>query len=112
MGGKDVPASGFALYLERLMKLIKPKALLKSPPPRVLIRAEAEKAREGFDIAGQLHKAGYRAECYLGVQKEADFDWTVDIEDKPPKFILTNQAKKQKVAAQTVDELLGLLKKR
>jgi histidyl-tRNA synthetase len=109
MGGENVPASGFALYLERLMKLIKPKALLKSPPPRVLVRAEATKAREGFDIARRLHKAGYRAECYLGVQKEADFDWTVDIKDKA-KFILTNWAKKQKVAAETPEELLTLLK--
>jgi histidyl-tRNA synthetase len=111
MGGRDVPASGFALYLERLMKLIKPKALLKPQPPRILIRAEAVRAREGFDIARRLHKADYRAECYLGVQKEADFDWTVDIKDKSPKFLLTGRAKKQKVAVKTPEELLALLKK-
>ncbi|GAI87649.1 unnamed protein product, partial [marine sediment metagenome] len=90
--------------------LIKPEALSTPQPPRILIRAEAEEARDGFDIAGRLHKAGYRAECYLGAQKEADFDWTVDIKDKPPKFILTEQAKGQRVAAKTVDELLALLK--
>jgi histidyl-tRNA synthetase len=110
MGGKDVPASGFALYLERLMSLIKPEALSVPQPPRILIRADLEKAREGFDIAGRLHKAGYRAECYLGVQKDSDFDWIVDVKDKP-KFTLTNQAKKQKLTAQTVEELLALLKK-
>ncbi|MBA7607402.1 Histidine--tRNA ligase [subsurface metagenome] len=110
MGGKDVPASGFALYLERLMTLIKPEALSTPQPPRILIRAEAEEARDGFDIAGRLHKAGYRAECYLGAQKEADFDWTVDIKDKSPRFILTDRAKKQRVAAETADELLDLLK--
>jgi histidyl-tRNA synthetase len=110
MGGKDVPASGFALYLERLMALIKPEALSAPQPPRILIKAQLDKAREGFDIASRLHKAGYRAECYLGVQKDSDFDWTVDIKDKP-KFTLTNQAKKQKLAAQTIDELFALLKK-
>jgi histidyl-tRNA synthetase len=110
MGGKDVPASGFALYLERLMALIKPSALAQPQPPRILIRADLARAREGFDTVGRLHKAGYRAECYLGVQKDSDFDWIVDIQDKP-KFILTNRAKKQKVAAQIVDELLALLKK-
>jgi histidyl-tRNA synthetase len=108
MGGKDVPASGFALYLERLMTLIKPEALAQPQPPRILIRAELARARDGFDIAGRLHKAGYRAECYLGVQKDSDFDWTVDVKDK---FILTNRAKKQKLTAQTVDELLALLKR-
>jgi histidyl-tRNA synthetase len=109
MGGKDVPASGFALYLERLMSLIKPEALSAPQPPRILIRADLAKAREGFDIAGRLHQAGYRAECYLGVQKDSDFDWTVEVKEKP-KFIVTNQAKKQ-LTAQTVDELLALLKK-
>jgi len=111
MGGKDVPASGFALYLDRLMALIKPEALAEPRLPRILIRANLEKARDGFDIADRLHKAGYRAECYLGVQKEADFDWTVDIKSQSPKFILTDQAKKQRVAAETADELLALLKK-
>jgi histidyl-tRNA synthetase len=106
MGGKDVPASGFALYLERLMALIKPEALAQPQSPKILIRADLTKAKEGFDIAGRLHKAGYRAECYLGVQKDSDFDWIVDVKDK---FILTNQAKKQKATAQTVDELLALL---
>jgi len=108
MGGKDVPASGFALYLERLMTLIKPEALSTPQPPRILIRAEAEEARDGFDIARRLHKAGYRAECYLGAQKGADFDWTVDIKNKSPRFILTNQAQKQKIAAETADEVLAL----
>jgi histidyl-tRNA synthetase len=109
MGGKDVPASGFALYLERLMSLIKPDALSAPQPPRVLVSADLDRARDGFDIAGRLHKAGYQAECYLGVQKNSDFDWTVEVKDKP-KFTLTNQAKKQ-LTAQTVDELLALLKK-
>jgi histidyl-tRNA synthetase len=108
MGGKDVPASGFALYLERLMSSIKPEALSAPQPPRILIRAELARARDGFDIAGRLHKAGYRAECYLGVQKDSDFDWIVDVKDK---LILTNRARKQKLTAKTVDELLALLKK-
>lgn len=110
MGGKGVPASGFALYLERLMTLIKPEALSTPQPPRILIRADGERTREGFEIARRLHKAGYWAECYLGAQKEADFDWTVDIRDRSPRFILTDQAKKQRVAAETPDELLALLK--
>jgi len=110
MGGKNIPASGFALYLERLMSLIKPEALLEPQPPRVLIRAEPPATKEGFNIGRRLHEAGYRAECYLGAQQEADFDWTIDIQSKSPKFILTDQAKKQKVAAKTADEVLALLK--
>jgi len=110
MGGKDVPASGFALYLERLMALIKPKALAQPQPPRVLVKADETRTKEGFALVRRLHEAGYRAECYLGAQKESDFDWTVEVKDKA-KFVLTNVAKKQKVIAQSVDELLGLLRK-
>lgn len=110
LGGRDVPASGFALYLERLMALIDTAALAAPQPPRILIRVEKTRAREGFDIARRLHQAGYRAECYLGAQKEADFDWTVDI-DGQSEFTLTDRAKKQKTAVKNADELLALLKK-
>jgi len=110
MGGKDVPASGFALYLERLMALIKPKALAQPQSPRVLVKADETRTKEGFALVRRLHEAGYRAECYLGAQKESDIDWTVEVKDKA-KFVLTNVAKKQKVIAQSVDELLGLLRK-
>jgi histidyl-tRNA synthetase len=106
MGGKDVPASGFALYLERLMALIKPQALSAPQPPRVLVKAA--EAREGFDLVRRLHKAGYRAEFSLGAQKESDFDGTVEVKEKP-KFTLTDRTKKQK-STNNIDELLGLLK--
>ncbi len=109
MGGKDTPASGFALYLDRLMNLVKPEALLKSQGQRVLIRAKPQAAKEGFSLAARLHEAGYRAEFYLGAQKQADFDWTLDIQSKSPKFILTDLVKHQKIAAQTINEVLKIL---
>jgi histidyl-tRNA synthetase len=108
MGGKDVPASGFALYLERLMTLIKPKALAQPQPPRVLVKTDETRTEEGFALVRRLHEAGYRAECSLGIQKESDFDWTVAVEDK---ITLTDRAKKQKATARSADELLGLLRK-
>jgi histidyl-tRNA synthetase len=110
MGGKDTPASGFALYLDRLMNLVKPKALAKPSGQRILIKSAPEVAKEGFSLVSHLHEAGYGAEFYLGVKPEADFDWTIDIQSQAPKFILTDQAKGQKVAAQTASEVLKLLK--
>jgi histidyl-tRNA synthetase len=110
MGGKNAPASGFALYLDRLMNLVKPKALAKPSGQRILIRAAPEGAKEGFSLVSSLHEAGYRAEFYLGVKREDDFNWAIDIQSGAPKFILTDQAKQQKVAAQTAGEVLKLLK--
>jgi len=111
MGGGNTPASGVALYLDRLMKLIKPKTLAKAEGQSVLVKAEPPAAKEGLGIISRLHEAGYRAELYLGAQKPADFDWTIDIKSQAPRFILTDQAKQQKIAAQTMDEVLKILKR-
>ncbi len=97
MGGKDTPASGFALYLDRLMELVKPEALAQSQGQRILIRAEPQLAKEGFSTVARLHEAGYKAEFYLGAQPLADFGWTLDVQSKPPKFILTDRLKRQEV---------------
>jgi histidyl-tRNA synthetase len=107
MGGKDTPASGFALYLDHLMKRVKPEALPSEQ--RILIRAEAEAVKEGFSTARRLREAGYTAELELGAQKEADFKWRLDIKSKPQLFILTDQAKRQKFEAKTADEILKIL---
>jgi len=109
MGGKDIPASGFALYLDRLMNLVKPEALAKPPGQRILIRAEPEAAKEGFSAAARLREAGYMAEFYLGVQKKADFDWTLDVQTKAPLFILTDQVKHRRFEVQSATEVLELL---
>jgi histidyl-tRNA synthetase len=111
MGGKkDVPASGIALYLDRLMEMVKPEALAEIKAPRVLVRAEPEAAKEGFGLVSRLHDAGYRAEFNLGAQNKSGFDWTLDIKSKAPKFILTSRSK-QKFEAKTMSEVLKLLAK-
>jgi histidyl-tRNA synthetase len=111
MGGKDTPASGFALYLDRLMNLVKPEALAKPSGQSILIRADLPAAKEGFSLAARLHESGYRAEFYLGAQEATDFDWTIDIQSKTPKFTLTDQAKHKKFEAKTAGEVLKLLKR-
>jgi histidyl-tRNA synthetase len=110
MGGRDTPASGVALYLDRLMGLVKPEALAKAKTPGILVRAKAGAAKEGFSLISRLHQAGYRAEFNLGAQSRADFGWTLDVQSKAPKFILTDRAKK-KFEARTIKEVLRLLKR-
>ncbi len=109
MGGKDIPASGFALYLDHLMKLVKPETLAERQPQRILVQAEPEAVKDGFNTASRLREAGYTAEVELGGQKGADFEWRLEVKGKPPLFILTDQAKHQKFEAKTVDEVLKLL---
>jgi histidyl-tRNA synthetase len=110
MGGRDTPASGIALYLDRLMGMVKPEALAKLKATRILVRARPEATIEGFGLVARLHEAGYKAELYLGAQSRADFDWTLDVQGKSPKFTLTDRAKK-KFEARTINEVLKLLKR-
>jgi len=110
MGGRDTPASGVALYIDRLMELVKPEALAKVKAPKILVRVKPEAAQEGFSLVARLHKAGCRAEFNLGAQKVAGFGWTLDVQAKAPKYVLTDRAKK-KFEAQTISEVLKLLAK-
>jgi len=107
MGGSDIPASGFALYLDRLMSIVKPETLAESQ--KILIRAEPGVVKEGFTTASYLRDAGYVAELNLGGQELANFRWTLDIQGKAPLFVLTDLVKHKRFEAQTAAEVLALL---
>jgi histidyl-tRNA synthetase len=112
MGGQDTPASGFALYLDHLMKLTKPKIQAKRSGQKVLVRTDAmqvELLKEGFNMAKRLHEAGYAAEVCLGGQETGDLAWTLDIQSKAPQFVLTDRVKQQIFEAQAAGEALRLL---
>ncbi|HEX73537.1 MAG TPA: ATP phosphoribosyltransferase regulatory subunit [Dehalococcoidia bacterium] len=109
MGGKDTPASGFALYFDRLMELVKPEILAGPTGQRILIRARSEAAEGGFNVANRLREAGYVAELELGGQKLTNLRWTLDVQNKAPLFILNDQVNHKRFEAQTADELFKLL---
>jgi len=114
MGGSDIPASGFALYLDRLMNLVKPEILAEAPTQSILIKAEPGKGimKEVFSLADYLHKAGYAAGVYLGGQEPAKPGWLLMVQSKAPLYILTNQVNQQGFEAQTAEEVLAFLEER
>jgi histidyl-tRNA synthetase len=111
MGGRDIPASGFALYLDHLMNLVQPVTPAEIPTKRVLIRAESEKGmlKEAFNLANYLRKAGYTAEIDLGGQVPAGLKWLLVVQSKAPFFIMTDQANQQRFEARTREEVLAFL---
>ena len=112
MGGRDIPASGFALYLDPLMNLVKPEVMSKPLAQKILIRTEPnqpETVKEGFGIANCLREAGYVVELDLGGEEQTNLRWTLDIRNKPPLFVLTDLINNKKFEVQTVDEVLTLL---
>ena len=115
MGGQDVPASGFALYLDRLMNLIRPGALIEPSAQKILIKAEAKGVdvlKEVFGLADCLHEAGYAAEVYLSGQQPTNRRWTLDVQDKAPLFVLTDRVDGKQSEAQTADDVLKLLREK
>jgi len=75
VGGGNICASGFGLYMDRIMQLL--KALPERD--RILVRA---KAPEGFnsslEIARLLRDEGYITETDLGFEDTSDFRWIVE----------------------------------
>ncbi len=111
MGGGNIPASGFALYLDRLMNLVKPEPSAKPTAQRILIRAEpgeGEALKAGLSAASSLREAGYVTELNLGGEKLADFRWLLDVR-KGPLFVLTDQVKHKRFELKTTNEVLTIL---
>ena len=110
MGGGDVPASGFALYIDQLMRLAKIKDKAKPSGQTALINVGSDTTllKEAFNLAGRLHEIGYPAELNLGGRQTAKPGWTIDVQGK--KFLLTERTNKQKFEVQTVEEVIKLLR--
>ncbi|MBI2832456.1 MAG: ATP phosphoribosyltransferase regulatory subunit [Chloroflexi bacterium] len=112
MGGKDTPASGFALYVDRLMDLIEAGHPAGSRAHRILLSIDSHdraSVSESFNMARLLRSSGYIAEFSLGAQRPADFRWTLDVRGKAPRFVLTDRTKRKKTEANNADEVLALL---
>lgn len=110
MGGGDVPASGFALYLDRLMDLVKPQAFVKTMPERVLVRVKSAAAvKEAFQVAGRLRDAGYIAELDLGAKETDTCRWVVEVKGEAPQLSLWDSVQSRRVEVPAISELLKSL---
>jgi histidyl-tRNA synthetase len=110
MGGSHTPASGFALYLDLLMKLIDIETLVPSPRPKILLKMEPAASKLGFETAESLRKAGYTVKLHLGGKGPADVSWQLDVRHQEPRLILTNLIKRKEIKLHTLDDLLEMLK--
>ena len=112
MGGRDTPASGFALYLDCLMGLINTEILAQPSAGKILVRAGLKNAgglKEAFDLTRRLHEAGYPAEVYLGGPEPVNLRWKVDIQGKAPRYALTDLVSQRRFEAKTGTEVLALV---
>jgi histidyl-tRNA synthetase len=107
MGGGDTPASGFALYLDRLMKLVKIPNTAVPESKTVLVKASSTEAVKAvFEAADELRKAGFIAELDLDGQKP---ERVLEVKSSVPPFIITINCKSQQ--AETLDEVIKVLER-
>jgi len=85
--------------------------LAKPRAQRILIKPEPEAVKQGFNMAGYLHEAGYVAEFQLEAQEPANLRWMLEVRSKAPLFVLTDQVQHQRFEAQTASEVLALLQR-
>jgi histidyl-tRNA synthetase len=102
MGGKDVPASGFALYIDRLMGLVRPAALMKPAPERVQVRAKSDRVvKEAFKVADGLREAGFIAELDLDGRASR---WTVAVGEG--SLVLVDSVNSKQYPAKNIAEVI------
>jgi len=109
MGGKDTPAAGFALYLDRLMKLLKPEILVEPITKRVLVRVAPEVMTQAFGIADRLRDAGFIVEFALKGEEATAYGWLLEVQGKRPLFVLTDQVSGKESIVESVTGVLALL---
>jgi histidyl-tRNA synthetase len=109
MGGGDIPASGFALYLDRIMGLVKPEAISISVPERVLVRSlSGDALKPAFDLADRLRGIGYIVEFDLDGKKSAA-RWTIDVQNKPSSFTLIDNVKSLRTDFSAIGDVMKRL---
>ena len=109
MGGNDIPASGFALYLDRLMDLVKQEITTGLYGIKILVKAENVEMKEAFKLASGLHDAGYIAEIYTGDKEPGDENWLIEVQGEEPHFIVKETASQEVSEASTKNEVLKIL---
>jgi len=115
MGGGDVPAAGFALYLDQLMSIVKADAVTPAGAETVQVCPMEDKAfnkaiKEAFKTADDLRKAGYIAEITLDKQK-SDSVWFIEVHGNPPALTLINLSNKKEFSISSVAEIVKILNK-
>jgi len=112
MGGGDIPASGFALYLDRLMNRVEAETQAEPLAQRILVRAEREDVLEkAFSAASRLREAGHVAEFDLGSQEPVSSRWILNVRSKEPWFVLHDKVKSSKAEIRSIGEVLQAIQK-
>ena len=104
MNGQDIPACGFALYVDTIMKLLPPEKKKKSKSG-ILVKGQEltlEIVKACFAVAESLRDAGHPTELDFTDREESGYRWVVLVSGKKPSpFVLKDcvQRRRREVAS-------------
>jgi histidyl-tRNA synthetase len=112
MNGEDIPACGFALYVDPIMKLL---TLGKKKKGESAILVKGKELTTGiaktcFKMAESLRDAGYPAELDFTGRKESNYRWVVLVSGKEPcPFMITDCVQGRRRDAASMAEILKVI---
>lgn len=106
VGGDDICASGFAIYMDELMDWIK----VEPTKEKVLIKTSDKVGlKTSLEMSSLLRESGYIAEFDLGYADTSGFKWVVDL--RSGKWIeLLEQASSKKWRGNSPSEIIDLFR--
>ena len=112
MNGKDIPACGFALYMDSIMKLL-PLEKEKKGESGILVKGQGltpEVVKVCFTLAESLRAAGYSAELDFTDREESSYRWVVLVSGKEPSpFMLKDCIQKRRREVASMAEILKVV---
>ena len=115
MNGDDVPACGFALYVDPLMKLL-PLEKEKEGKSGILVKGKEltpEIVKACFTVAESLRDAGHQTEVGFTGQEGSNYRWVVLVLGrKPSPFVLQDCVQRQRRNAASIAAILRMVSER
>jgi histidyl-tRNA synthetase len=115
MNGENVPACGFALYVDPMMRLLPPEKEKKAKSGILVKGTEwtPEIVRACFTVAESLRGAGHAAELDFTGRAESGYEWVVTVSGKESsRFVLKGCLQKRRREVSSVAEILEVVTKR
>ena len=111
MSGKNIPACGFALYVDTIMKLLS-LGSKEGTESRILIKGEEstlEIVRTCFTLAQSLREAKRTVEIAFTEREPSNYRWVIAVTKKPSPFVLIDRQQKKRRDVASAAEILNIL---
>jgi histidyl-tRNA synthetase len=110
MNGGEVPACGFALYMDPMMQLLPTE---KKGRSGILVKGKEltpETIKTCFDVAKSLRDAGCLAEVDFTGQAKSGYEWVVSVSGREPsRFVLRDCVQKRQRKVASVAKILEVV---